>query len=178
MGTLQPSGEGPAFEVSMVRMDRSDGVVWHEGSGGEAPPFSIGASVSCQVDESKRLMAARLHSGGHLLDAAMTAAGCTLEPAKGYHFTTGSYVEYKGKLTAEERDELLPRLQVEVDRLVTEGIPTSVEYDSEGMRIVTVGGTACPCGGTHVASTADVGALKVQKIKSKGKVTRVSYSVN
>ena len=42
----------------------------------------------------------------------------------------------------------------------------------------TNGGMACPCGGTHVNDTGEIAAIKIEGIKSKGKVTRVSYSVS
>ena len=41
-----------------------------------------------------------------------------------------------------------------------------------------MGGLGCPCGGTHVANTSELKAVKVEAIKSKGKVTRVSYTVS
>jgi len=178
-GVIRPRGGGAAFEVNtMVRLDKGSGVVWHEGPGIEAqPPLAVGASAACEVDPANRLAAARLHSGGHLLDAAMRAAGCELVPSKGYHFSPGSYVEYSGKLSAEERDALLPRLQLEVNRLISEGGATAVATGEGGMRIVTLGGVSCPCGGTHVRNAAEIGALTVEGIKGKGKVTRVSYSL-
>ncbi len=34
-----------------------------------------------------------------------------------------------------------------------------------GERVVNVGGTECPCGGTHVKNVADIKGLTVTKIK-------------
>ncbi|EOD32470.1 hypothetical protein EMIHUDRAFT_230800 [Emiliania huxleyi CCMP1516] len=57
------------------------------------------------------------------------------------------------------------------------------------VRVVGVGGMVCPCGGTHVADTRELGrpmreeerilgrAVKVEAVKGKGKVTRISYTV-
>jgi Ser-tRNA(Ala) deacylase AlaX len=45
------------------------------------------------------------------------------------------------------------------------------------VRIVNVGGLTCPCGGTHVRSTAELGRGVVDGIKVKGKASRVSYHV-
>ena len=45
------------------------------------------------------------------------------------------------------------------------------------VRTVNVGGLACPCGGTHVTSTSELGRVVVDGIKVKGKATRVSYHV-
>jgi Ser-tRNA(Ala) deacylase AlaX len=161
----------------MVRMDKATGVVWHKGPGGADPPLAVGACVVCDIDAARRELYARVHSAGHLLDAAMAAAGCALVPAKGYHFSPGSYVEYAGKLDAEQREQLLPRLATELDRLVSEASATRVWKGEDGLRMVSVGGAVCPCGGTHVRSAADIGKVSVDGIKVKGKVTRVSYSL-
>ena len=45
------------------------------------------------------------------------------------------------------------------------------------MRVVNVGGQGCPCGGTHINDTRELGRVRVDKVSSKGKVTRVSYVV-
>ena len=34
------------------------------------------------------------------------------------------------------------------------------------VRVVCVGGMACPCGGTHIADTKELGGVKVEKISS------------
>lgn len=69
---------------------------------------------------------ARRHSAGHLMDVAMKAAGCSLEPTKGYHYSPGAYVEYAGKLGPTEREALQPLLQEQLARLIAEDIPTEV----------------------------------------------------
>ena len=46
-----------------------------------------------------------------------------------------------------------------------------------GVRIVSVGGMDCPCGGTHIRDTSELGKVTVEKVVAKGKVTRVSYSL-
>ena len=110
VGTLQGES-GVPFAVGMVRKGLT-GVVRHEGA--SPPPFAVGSRVRCAVRGESRLLSARVHSAGHLIDVAMTASGMAdrLRPTKGYHFTPGSYVEYEGgKLEAAERDALLAKLQ-------------------------------------------------------------------
>ena len=54
------------------------------------------------------------------------------------------------------------------------------EYGDDSIRIVTVAGWACPCGGTHVRSTKDLKQRQwgVVGIKSKKGVVRVKYAQN
>jgi Ser-tRNA(Ala) deacylase AlaX len=128
------------------------------------PPFGVGDTVACKVDAAHRERSARTHSAGHLIDVAMQRVGVTLEPTKGYHWPSGAYVEYadppETRMSAPEREALLPRLQAALDELRAEDAPTTVEADAAGTRIVTIGGLACPCGGTHVPSA--VGAAGIE----------------
>ena len=113
VGTLEGESGAP-FAVSMVKKGKT-GVVRHEGASPKLPPFAAGSRVRCAVSEQARLLNARVHSAGHLIDVAMTNSGMAsrLRPTKGYHFTPGSYVEYEGdKLDVPERDALLAKLQV------------------------------------------------------------------
>ncbi|CAN0443394.1 unnamed protein product, partial [Discosporangium mesarthrocarpum] len=45
------------------------------------------------------------------------------------------------------------------------------------LRVVTVAGGSCPCGGTHVRSTGELRGAKVTKVKAKKGCLRVSYTV-
>ena len=59
------------------------------------------------VDEAKRRAYAQYHSSGHLLDMAFKRLGIdSLKPGKGYHFTTGAYVEYIGNLDNSLKDKI------------------------------------------------------------------------
>ena len=196
-GTITSIEGGEPFAVAMCKKDPG-GAVRHEGSAA-APSFTVGAKVRCVIDGDPRVRNARVHSAGHLIDVAMGMSGMTLKPTKGYHFPNGAYVEYEGKLEAKEREALIPKLQEAMDKLIAEGIKTEVK-DVEGqkldtacplnalpsdkcmwgtgwVRVVNLGGQGCPCGGTHVNSTKELGKVVVGKVSSKGKVTRVSYSV-
>jgi len=149
------------------------------------PPFGVGDTVACKVDAAHRERSARTHSAGHLIDVAMQRVGVTLEPTKGYHWPSGAYVEYadppETRMSAPEREALLPRLQAALDELRAEDAPTTVEADAAGTRIVTIGGLACPCGGTHVPSAAAIGRVTIEGLKKKGSgkkaALRVSYSM-
>lgn len=55
-----------------------------------------------------------------------------------------------------------------------------VGHGKHGMasRIVTIGGLACPCGGTHVQSTRQLKGTVVTKVKAKKGTLRVSYTLS
>jgi Ser-tRNA(Ala) deacylase AlaX len=134
------------------------------------------------------------------IDSAMARAGILLPPTKGYHFLDGPYVEYKGTIPAEERPEVVKKLQAAFQELVSEDIETKIQvlpkqeaedlcnrlaenffnmsdYGDETVRIVTVAGWPCPCGGTHVKSTQLLKERKwgVTGLKCKKGVVRVKY---
>ena len=204
VGVIQ-SGD-TVVQISKVTIDRASGIVTHSGTkiSGHAshPPFVVGQAVHVSVDPDVRQILSECHTAGHVVDSAMARCNRILPPSKGYHFLDGPYVEYKGTIPTDERDQLLINLQKAFADLVEEDITTKIETMSKedandlcnrvqdnfnlddfgdgDIRIVTVAGWPCPCGGTHVRSTRD---LKPQKwgitgIKSKKGVVRVKYDRN
>ncbi len=72
----------------------------------------------------------RLHSAGHLLDAALRNLGRgDLVPDKGYHFPDGPYVEYVGAIEEGDREALVARLNEEVERLIAANSSVVIRYD-------------------------------------------------
>lgn len=218
--TMHPQGGGQptdvgiiqsgdtVVKVSKVTIDRTSGIVTHAGTNisddPSSPPtlFVVGQAVQVCVDPDVRQILSECHTAGHVVDSAMARCNRILPPSKGYHFLDGPYVEYRGTIPPNERDQLLMDLQKAFADLVEEDIETKIETMSKqdandlcnrvqdnfnlddfgdgDIRIVTVAGWPCPCGGTHVRSTQD---LKTQKwgitgIKSKKGVVRVKYDRN
>jgi Ser-tRNA(Ala) deacylase AlaX len=50
-----------------------------------------------------------------------------------------------------------------------------VSHYPEQVRVVTLAGLPCPCGGTHVQSTRELAACEVTKVKKKKNIMKVSY---
>ena len=167
-------------------------------SSGTCPPFQIGQAVTLEIDAASRRLHARLHSAGHALDVAVLQLGLGLRPTKGYHFQDAPYVEYLGKLPSEAgtAEEVATALTDQMKTLIEADIASEVQLmskvdaakllvggkedvahfaEEERVRLVSVGGNMCPCGGTHVNSTGDLGVVEVTKIKMKKNVTRISY---
>jgi Ser-tRNA(Ala) deacylase AlaX len=171
--------------------------------------FPPNSSVKVTVDATNRTLLSECHTAGHVVDAAMAKCNKHLPPTKGYHFLDGPYVEYKGTIDIADRTEFLSQLQESYQQLINEDIDTQIQTlaveEAESLcnrvaknfnmkdftntsssdenpptvRVVTVAGWNCPCGGTHVKST---GLLKergwcVKGLKCKKGVVRVRYGM-
>ena len=166
--------------------------------------FPSNSSVKVTVDSANRQLLSECHTAGHVVDAAMARCDKLLPPTKGYHFMDGPYVEYKGSIDTKDREEFLSRLKEAYQQLINEDIQTQIQTlpvdeaeelcnrlaqnfnmkdftspsdDNPSVRVVTVAGWNCPCGGTHVKST---GVLKergwgVKGLRCKKGVVRVRY---
>lgn len=181
------------FVVEEVRF--VDGEVLHIGHF-MSEPFTVGETVHCQVEKERRELHARLHSGGHLVDLALHRLGKQWEPAKGYHFPDGPYVEYEGTLEEGEGDVLRTTVEKTCNDIIQEDISTKVvfmdksampsvcqfvpDYLPEGKpgRVVLFGDFGIPCGGTHVQNLSEIAGLSIRKIKQHKDIVRVAYSVN
>ena len=86
-GRIVAADGGATFLVSEVKS--ADGSVLHlgafEDAGAGAESLPVGVDVVVSIDPERRLLHARIHSAGHLLDVAMTNVGYgpnVLAPAK------------------------------------------------------------------------------------------------
>jgi Ser-tRNA(Ala) deacylase AlaX len=168
----------------------------------ESSHLSVGSSVQVAVNQEWRRILSECHTAGHVVDAAMVRCGLHMKPSKAYHFLEGPYVEYQGEIPAPERDAVLYNLQAAFADLVQENIATQIELMSPDeanarcnrqadnfdmnvfmdphlgqIRVVTVAGYPCPCGGTHVRSTDDLQSRQwgITGLKCKKGIVRVKY---
>lgn len=177
------------FDVQDARLD-SKGVVYHFGVF-ESGTFNDGDAVDLSVDQDRRLLHARLHSAGHLLDDAVVRVGIErIVPTKGFHFAEGPYVQYDGVI--EEPSQYVEAVEQAVNQLVTDDLQTFTEVLSpeqaaeqdiaappgKSARIVWFDGCQkIGCGGTHVRTTSEIGKIGIRKISSKKGVTKISYEI-
>jgi len=193
------AADGRVFRVTMSKA--AGDVITHTGTFVDgAAPFAAGEAVSLAIDGGARRLHARIHSAGHALDVALATVALTsdaakaLVPTKGYHFPDGPTVEYKGKVDPAEADALVAQLQAALDKVIADDVPTSqrvipaTEVDPQYLgtgfpmdaqvRVVGVAGKLmCPCGGTHVMKSSELGAVKLEKLKTKKGATKLYYSV-
>lgn len=202
VGRLICNSSSVVFDVTQVVAGK-DGIVKHIGTFPEegVEPFKKDSEVTVKIDQDTRMLHARIHSAGHLLDFAMGNVGYPsniLRPAKGLHSVEQAYVEYDGKVEGLDKDDLIAKLTQEMNKLVTKGgvtqstlmayddakiicgghLPSYIEKDSSPRIVVILDSTeGCPCGGTHVTDVSDIGPVEVTGIRVKKKVTRVSYTI-
>ena len=191
LGTIQT--ENSVFEIESVRF--ADGCVLHNGKfvGGS---MGVDEVVDLKIHIERRILNARNHTAGHLIDTAMANCNFNFTPTKGYHFPDSPYVEYEGMIEADDREDAVEKLDAELARLISTGgkveslvvdsysdlkdyckyVPTYVPKDKP-VRVVTVAGLGCPCGGTHIGEISDLISVKVSKIKSKSGNVRIGYRV-
>lgn len=199
-GFIHDLDERLRFRVQDVRSRNR--VVFHYGHFdsplSDQGTFRKGQEVILSVDEHRRGLNSRLHSAGHLLDICMRNIGlASFKDGKGHHFPDGAFVEYKGKIPANDLESKREVLEKEAERLVAIGGKVSaaiVPYEAAAAlcggelpeyipkdttpRIVMLGDNlGCPCGGTHVADISDIGIIKVSQIRVRKGLTKVSYTM-
>merc|ERR1712098_733115 len=172
-GTI--SSGGNVYQVNFVSVSK-DGIIHHYGEFTKGS-FEVGAPVDLEINEEKRRLYARIHSAGHTIDLAVAAAGYGhLKPSKGYHFSDGSYVEYVGNIDSKERPAAKAKIQEELNKLISDDIKVTVTNGA--VRNIAYGSDpGCPCGGTHVTSTGQLGKVEITKLKKKQKNFRVGYKI-
>ena len=203
---LYPQGGGQACDtgriswptgslaVTAVSKDK-DGAVFHDGTlEGELP--MPGETVHVTVDADRRFENSRLHCAGHLIDYAIAKLGKDWKAGKGSHFPGRCYVEYSGEFNADEADKLAHSIERELGEAVKRGgaikpgrVPSAEahKYSAYLPQAIldsykNVHVTSYPddfyvcCGGTHLSDVAQLGDVKIEKIKKKNGAIRVSYS--
>lgn len=159
------------------------GAIVHIVEGQDFP--AVGAAVTVEVDAARRQAHRRFHTATHLLCALLPypVDGCSITAAYArLDFHTDQPID---------KDAIQAGLQ----RLVAEAHPVRHRWISEEeldanpglvrsmsvqpprglgrVRVLEVEGVDLqPCGGTHVANTAEIGAVVVTKIEKKSAKTR------
>ena len=154
--------------------------------GDPVPP--AGTAVHGAIDDERRSMLMRTHSGLHVLcgvvfrDFGALVTGCNMEPGTGrMDFNLPEFPE-----GFRERIEEACNLEIGLNRAIeVRNLPTAeamkipdiirtasnlLPPDLEEVRLVDITGLDVQAdGGTHVASTASIGRIEVTKLESKGK---------
>lgn len=180
-GQAGDTGRIGAFQVVDTRKGSRPDAVLHLLAPGTMP--AVGAKLEAAIDWERRHRLMRLHTALHLLCAAVKA------PVTGGRIGDDkAHLDFDIEMEKLVKDEIEARVN-ELVRSNTATRPvwiTDAELDSrpelvrtmsvapprgEGrVRLLDIPGIDLQaCGGTHVANTGEIGALKVVRIRSEGK---------
>jgi misacylated tRNA(Ala) deacylase len=174
---------GQTLEV--VDTTRAEGRIAHRLADGSKAP-AVGATLVAEIDWPRRHRLMRMHSAMHLLCAAVAC------PVTGGQVgAERSRLDFDLRDSSVDKDEIAERVArwiaedrpirfrwIEADELDArpELVRTmSVRPPRVGskIRLVEIAGVDLQaCGGTHVRSTGEIGALTVGKIENKGRQNR------
>jgi misacylated tRNA(Ala) deacylase len=198
-GTLRLDGPAPETEeaakgdsgVEIVEVKKGErGVVWHRLANG-APLPEQGARVRGALDWERRHLLMRTHTALHILNGLIwlhyraRVTGAHMTPGQGrldFELPAMSQElarELEARINEQvERDlpvqvRFMPRSEADRDpslmRLKANLIPRAVDP----LRVIDIVGLDRQAdGGTHVASTGEVGRVRVVKTESKGKANK------
>ena len=182
-GTLTME-DGTHLAIHDTRRDTS-GTVRHLAADGVTLP-KIGDRLRGTINWSLRHQRMRVHTALHLLSVVIPAP-----------VTGGSIGDNQGRLDFDLPEATIDRESVthELNKLITADYPVTTEWitDEEldarpeliktmsvkpprtggSVRLVRIGDIDLqPCGGTHVASTSEIGPMRVRKIEKKTRHNR------
>ena len=150
---------------------------------------AVGETVTATLDRDRRHAHMRMHTALHLLSVAIP-----LPVSGGAIGAEKSRLDFDMPNAPEDRDAIERALNtmIAADHPVTEEWITDAELAANPglvktmsvqpptgqgrIRLVRIGDIDLqPCGGTHVASTAEIGPVRLGKIEKKGKQNRRVY---
>lgn len=176
--------DGTEIVIVDTQKDRDSGNILHVPAEDSVSP-DIGEKVTAVIDWDRRHRLMRMHSCMHLL--------CAVVP---YGVTGGQITDGRGRLDFDMQDTLdKEHVTTELNRLINENHPMNMRWITDDeldqqpdlvrtmsvqpprgagrVRLVEFEQVDMqPCGGTHVASTGEIGAVRVAKIEKKGKHNR------
>ncbi|WP_323041394.1 alanyl-tRNA editing protein [Gemmobacter sp.] len=152
------------------------------------PP--VGAPVTLRLDWDRRHSHMRVHTALHLLSVVIPL------PVTGGQISAG-----KGRLDFDmpEAPQDIPALETALNALISRDLPVTTDWITDAeleanpglvktmsvkpptgqgrVRLVRIGSADAqvdlqPCGGTHVARTAEIGRVAIGKIEKKGRQNR------
>ena len=170
-----PEGGGQASDTGMLDAVRVLDVQERRGTIVHLTdyPLKVGSTVHGKLDWQKRFRRMQEHSGEHIISGLVHK----LYGYRNVGFHLGDEtvtMDYDGELTHEQLSEL----ELLANEAVWKNVPVRAEYPSEdvlktleyrskldlteNVRIVTIEGyDVCACCAPHVASTGEIGAIKI-----------------
>lgn len=180
-GVLRWAGGG---DTPIIDTRKGDGHVVHVPAEGAALP-PAGATVEAVIDWDRRHRHMRMHTALHLICAIVSApiTGAALTAEKGRIDLDLPDPPDKDALNARlaeiiradlpVRHDWISDAELDANPALVKTLTVQPPRGQGRVRVVAVEGIdRQPCGGTHVASTGEIGAVAIGKIDKKGKLNR------
>ena len=180
------SKAGAAIPIAHVIFTDPGKTIIAHGPAPGAPPVAVGDTVKAEIDWPIRHARMRMHTALHLLSAVLP-----------YPVTGGSVGEAESRLDFDipdaglDKDAITAKLaeMIAMDAAVSSRWIADAELEANPgliktmsvkppmgtgrVRLIEIAGLDLqPCGGTHVRSTAEIGAVRVTQVEKKGKLNR------
>lgn len=186
------SWDGQRLPIATTVKGEGDAIVLVPAEASALPPK--GAHVMHELDWDRRYKHMRVHTALHLLSVAMPF-GVT----GGQISATHGRLDFDMPDAPEDREEIEETLNtfVDMDARVSESWITQAKLEANphmiktmavrppkgtgDVRLIRIGNDdegwidLQPCGGTHVARTGEIGALRLGKMENKGRMNRRVY---
>lgn len=180
----QPHDLGVLGGIAVTDVTEDDDAVWHQLA--EPLPHAVGATITGEVDATRRRDHMQQHSGQHLLSAV-------LEDVYGWP-TVSVHMGVDHCALDLRADEvpaaLLREAEARVNAHVMENRPITVHFEdaatasglrkpsdrSGALRIVTIEGLdRNACGGTHVSHTGEIGPILLRRTERTRGTVRLEF---
>jgi misacylated tRNA(Ala) deacylase len=183
-GRLLLAGGAAIDIVDTIKGETPDAVIHVPAPGASLPPF--GTEVVAEIDWQRRYRLMRMHTCLHLL--------CNVVPGA---VTGGQVADGRGRLDFDVPGASLDKeaIAARLNALIAAGHRVAPRWIGDAeladrpelvrtmsvkppagtglVRLVEIAGVDLqPCGGTHVANTAEIGPIAVTKIENKGRQNR------
>ncbi|MCI4369381.1 MAG: alanyl-tRNA editing protein, partial [Thermoplasmata archaeon] len=177
------TSDGRSFPVEDVR--KSGPSVFHrlgKPSPPGAAPLKVGEAVEGKIDWRRRHAHMRLHSGQHLL-SAVVFAGCGRRTQRATFSGNGGRIDLDGPAPS---PDVLAAVVTRLNETIARDLPVQVRHVARSqweaepaaryglvplppqvdpVRVIDFqGADVCPCGGTHVRATGEIGSVSAKTV--------------
>ena len=194
-----PQGGGQAGDAGWLRLDDGREIVVADtrkgaapgeivhllGAGEDGSALQAGTEVTARIDPLRRRAHMRFHTATHLLCALVPHAvdGCSITAAYArLDFHTNQPLDKQAlsdgiaRLVAEAHrvhQRWISEAELDANPGLVRSMSVMPPRGQGRVRVIDIEGVDLqPCGGTHVANTADIGQVIVTKIEKKSAMTR------
>ena len=174
------------FEVNNVRLDEN-WIVFHYWEFFGNTTCRHLEKVKLKINSQNRIKNAKNHTAWHLLDIATKNIWLDLVAKKWFHFDSWCYVEYSWIYNIEQKEEILEKLNLEINKLISQNlkvfVDNNLEWNSpEGKAFRKVffenyKNNWCGCWWTHLNSIWELWKIEITNIKNKKWNCKISYKI-